>query len=240
MFAKLQKQTINLVQSEGFYTQKQDFAKTVKITALGILICIAGNHSSVILENQKQAEARQISPQLTRKVASAMEITPQEKEIKLDKDKLAKIQTYLEAYTPNSPISPELILRVAEQEKFPVSFLLVSGTLESHLGTYGRAVATKNVFNVGNTDCGDKKQANKIDGCSVFEDEWEKGFLSFTTLIKNCYFEENEKISLEKFIARDFRAVRCPQKGARYMTDKNATNQYTEYNAIIKQYEITF
>jgi hypothetical protein len=130
-----------------------------------------------------------------------------------------------------SPISPERWVELSQELDFPLDFMLAVAHNESHFGTRGRAVETKNIFNVGNTDCGDGKPVQK-DHCNNFIDSYELGVLEFAKLIKNCYFEEDEQITIEKWIERDFRAVRCEIKGKRYMTDKFSK---FKYNSIIKK-----
>lgn len=130
-------------------------------------------------------------------------------------------------YTPQSPIAPETVLLVANQNNFPVSFMLAVGHNESHLGSKGRAVQTRNPMNVGNTDGGDYKAVK----CGVYNnclERFDTGLTIFVDLIKRCYFHENEEIKLSTFMKRDFRAVRCNVKGKRYMTDTKALIKYQE------------
>jgi hypothetical protein len=145
-----------------------------------------------------------------------------------DREALAnKIQNYLNRWTPNSPLNAEMIIETSQASGVPVDFILTVCHAESHCGTKGRAVQTKNPFNVGNTDAGDWKSVvcGRANWCL---NSWAEGLAKFTALIKNCYFEEGEKITLTKYIDRDFRAVRCGIQGKRYMTDRNAAAKYLE------------
>lgn len=139
---------------------------------------------------------------------------------------LAKVQRAINVLSfGKSPLTAEMVSNASKSSGVPVDFILTAGTLESHLGTAGRAVPTKNAFNLGNTDCGDYKPAVR-NSCNSFKNDWESGLNAFTSLIRNCYFDEGEKITLETYIARDFRAVRCSVKGSRYMTDRMAKSKY--------------
>jgi hypothetical protein len=125
----------------------------------------------------------------------------------------------------NSPIPAVRWIELSQELNFPLDFLLTAAKIESHFGTRGRAVKTKNIFNVGNTDGGDYKPVAHNEFNS-FNSSFEAGLIRYAELIRNCYFFENEEISLKTFIQRDFRAVRCSQVGKRYMSDRLATPKY--------------
>ena len=133
-----------------------------------------------------------------------------------------------------SPISAERWIELSNELDMPLDFLLVSAFQESHFGTKGRAVQTQNIFNVGNTDCGDGKPAVE-DECNRFIESWEVGVFEFAKLIKNCYFNENEEIKIKTWIERDFRAVRCNFKGKRYMSDSFSKFKYKASSKTIQE-----
>jgi len=153
------------------------------------------------------------------------------------KTEIAKIEKYRQSFFPNSPISAEMIYKNSVKSGIPASFFLAACHNESHCGTMGRAVETKNVFNVGNTDCGDHKPVAK-DNCNNFINDWQKGFDTFTSLIKTCYFKPNEPITLQTWIARDFRAVSCNIIGKRYMTSPLARELYLDKITSLLFYKI--
>ena len=137
------------------------------------------------------------------------------------------IEAYRQTYFPYSPVTTEMIVRISDHYNIPVGFILAVGHNESHMGTKGRAVATMNPMNVGNTDAGDYKAVV----CGVANNclnDWEQGLNAFGTLIRDCYFHEGEEIKLDTWMARDFRAVRCGLEGKRYMTDWRALGKYQE------------
>ena len=133
----------------------------------------------------------------------------------------------------NSPIPAVRWIELSQELNFPLDFLLTAGKIESHFGTRGRAVQTKNIFNVGNTDGGDYK-AVKYNSFNSFNSSFEAGLIRYVDLIRNCYFFEGEEIRLKTFIQRDFRAVRCSQAGKRYMTDRLAKPKYKIISNLIE------
>jgi len=153
------------------------------------------------------------------------------------KIEIAKIEKYRQTFFPNSPIPAEMIYKNSVKSGIPVSFFLAACHNESHCGTKGRAVQTRNVNNIGNFDCGDYKPVAK-DSCNNFLENWEKGLELFAKLISECYFNEGEIIKLETWISRDFRAVRCNIKGKRYMTSPLAHTLYKERVYDLKSFKI--
>lgn len=146
----------------------------------------------------------------------------------------SKINQYFAKYTPGTPLTADIIVKYADMYQIPDGFFLAVCHNESHCGTKGRAVPTKNPFNVGNVTAGDNKPTN----CQQYSnclDSFEEGVEKFAKLIKEKYFYENEKIGLETWISRDFRAVRGDVKGGRYMTD---TQSLTKYQERIKNLQI--
>jgi len=152
---------------------------------------------------------------------------------------IQKIEKYMQKYTPKSPITAELLWQQSKLHNFPVSFLLAVGHSESHLGSAGRGAKTYNPYNVGNTDAGDYKpvvcgQANRC------LDNWKHGINQFISLIKRCYFHDNEVVSLQTWISRDFRAVRCNIAGKRYMSNPQASTKYRNRISNLKAFGIDF
>ena len=147
------------------------------------------------------------------------------------------VEAYRAKYFPNSPVTTQMIVDSSIKSGVPVDFILAVGHNESHLGTKGRAVQTKNPMNVGNTDAGDYKAVR----CGVANNclsDWQAGLDAFTSLISRCYFNEGEPIKLQTWIDRDFRAVRCNIAGKRYMTDRRATIKYQERITNLKQFNL--
>jgi hypothetical protein len=148
---------------------------------------------------------------------------------------IEKIQKYKDKYFPTSPITAEMIFNQSAKSGVPADFILAVGHNESHMGTKGRAVQTKNPFNVGNTDAGDTKAVNCSTNYNNCLEGWQAGLDAFTSLITRCYFHEGEEIKLQTWIDRDFRAVRCNIAGKRYMTDTRAKIKYAERIQNLKQ-----
>ncbi len=153
---------------------------------------------------------------------------------------IESIQTYINKYFPTSPVTAQMIVDQSVKSGVPVGFILAVGHNESHMGTKGRAVQTRNPFNVGNTDAGDTKAvdcATSYNNCLV---GWQAGLDAFTSLITRCYFNEGEPISLQTWVDRDFRAVRCNIAGKRYMTDVRASQKYVERINDLQQLNIDY
>jgi protein involved in sex pheromone biosynthesis len=145
-----------------------------------------------------------------------------------------QIQKYKDNYFPTSPITAEMIFNQSAKSGVPADFILAVGHNESHMGTKGRAVQTKNPMNVGNVTAGDNKPTNCSQHSNCLND-WQTGLDAFTSLISQCYFHEDEEIKLQTWIDRDFRAVRCNIAGKRYMTDTRASIKYAERIQNLKQ-----
>lgn len=144
-----------------------------------------------------------------------------------------RAKRYAAKYVPNSPMSIDELLELADKYQFPYDLLLISGHAESHLGTYGRGATSKNPWNVDNVTAGDylPTVCGFLTRCL---DTWDEGQIKYMELIRNCYMNENEQVTLQAFMDRDFRTVRqvapyCSAKvGSRYMTDKNAKFKYED------------
>lgn len=104
-----------------------------------------------------------------------------------------------------SPLSAENYIKVSNETGVPVELLLVQGIQESSFGTAGRAVKTKNVGNVGNTD----------DGSARNMGSWEDGLRAQANLLKKEY-GATSKEAVRGLIENGF--VRTKDK-ARYASD---------------------
>lgn len=89
-----------------------------------------------------------------------------------------KIQNIINKYGGGkSPVTAQDYMEVANKTGVPVDLLLAQGIAESNFGTKGRAVRTKNIGNVGNTD----------DGSASHHDSWISGLYRQANLLKNEY-----------------------------------------------------
>lgn len=104
-----------------------------------------------------------------------------------------------------SPLSAENYIKVSNETGVPVELLLVQGIQESSFGTAGRAVRTKNVGNVGNTDDGSARNIGS----------WEDGLRAQANLLKKEY-GATSKEAVRGLIENGF--VRTKDK-ARYASD---------------------
>jgi len=105
-----------------------------------------------------------------------------------------------------APISARRFLELCAQYDFDPTLALAQAVQESHIGTQGAAVATNNIFNVGNTD----------DGSRRYFPSAEAGLVAYLELMTNRYAS-----SAFEFIARDGRNV----NGNRYASDPNYTQR---------------
>ena len=123
-----------------------------------------------------------------------------------------------------------MIVASSKRTGTPVDMYLIMGISESHLGTRGRAVATKNIYNVGNTDGGDGNSANdpRFAKYNSFQKDWVAGLDRFGHLIADKYFPGTTP-SMQQFIDNDFRMP----NGLRYMTSSQAKS-----NIISIKYEV--
>ena len=183
-----------------------------------------------IINKQIELEKKKQGLNVEQKVSVATIDTPAlqaQAVIEPKTDQRHAIEAYRAKYFPNSPVTTDMIIKASEESGVPAGFILAVGHNESHMGTKGRAVATKNPFNVGNVTAGDNKPTN----CNRFSNclnDWQEGVNAFTSLITRCYFNEGEPIKLQTWIDRDFRAVRCNIAGKRYMTSNRVLPLYQE------------
>ena len=119
-----------------------------------------------------------------------------------------RIQKIINRYSGGkSPFTAQDYIEVSKSTGVPIDLLLAQGIQESNLGTQGRAVRTKNVGNVGNTD----------DGTDSYNNSWKDGLYRQANLLKKEY-----KVSgisdVQRLVSNDF--IR-PVKGGRYASAKN-------------------
>lgn len=119
-----------------------------------------------------------------------------------------KIQNIINRYSNGkSPLTANDYIEVSKSTGVPVDLLLAQGIQESNFGTKGRAVRTRNVGNVGNTD----------DGTATYQNSWKAGLQRQATLLKNEY-KVQDSSDIQRLVSNDF--VR-PVRGGRYASDPN-------------------
>lgn len=119
-----------------------------------------------------------------------------------------RIQSVINKYgRGKSPFTAKDYLEVSKNTGVPVDLLLAQGIQESNLGTQGRAVRTRNVGNVGNTD----------NGAENHQDSWLNGLYREANLLKNEY-KVSSAADVQRLISNDF--IR-PVKGGRYASASN-------------------
>ncbi|MCX7952652.1 MAG: glucosaminidase domain-containing protein [Deltaproteobacteria bacterium] len=137
------------------------------------------------------------------------------REILNDKQKLERFnQIYYDATGGKPPVPGEVLLSFCERYNYDPTLLLAQAIAESHCGTRGRAVFTKNIFNVGNTDNGQNR----------YFSSWEEGVVAYLELMKSSYGDTAEEV-----LASDFRRI---DGGGRYATDPAYTQKI--YNLVHK------
>ena len=119
-----------------------------------------------------------------------------------------RIQKIINRYSGGkSPFTAQDYIEVSKSTGVPIDLLLARGIQESNLGTQGRAVRTKNVGNVGNTD----------DGTDSYNNSWKDGLYRQANLLKKEY-EVSGISDVQRLVSNDF--IR-PVKGGRYASAKN-------------------
>lgn len=119
-----------------------------------------------------------------------------------------KITTIINKYSNNkSPLTAEDYIKVARDTGVPVDLLLAQGMVESNFGTQGRAVRTKNVGNVGNTDS----------GAAEYKSSWREGLYRQALLLKNEYYVQNQN-DVQRMLDTRFKR---PKKGGHYASAKD-------------------
>lgn len=119
-----------------------------------------------------------------------------------------KIQTIINKYgRGKSPFTANDYIEVSKNTGVPVDLLLAQGIQESNLGTQGRAVRTRNVGNVGNTDNGAENHQNT----------WLSGLYRQADLLKKEY-KVSSASDVQRLISNDFSR---PIKGGKYASASN-------------------
>ncbi len=127
-------------------------------------------------------------------------------------------QIFLQYSGNNPPISARRFLELCAEYDFDPTLALAQAIQESNIGTKGRAVYTKNIFNVGNTDSGDNR----------FFSSFEDGMRAYLELMVSKYAS-----TAEEFIGKG--AMRIDGAG-KYATDPNYTERIYGFVHRIRQH----
>jgi hypothetical protein len=142
-------------------------------------------------------------------------------------DLIAKTKEYIAKYSQNKVVlDAEMIANFAQKKQFPLDLILVQAQVESNFCTLGRAVQSKQCWNIGAFDAGDTKPTSCADGLTICQNSYLEGLELYQNFMVNCHFHEGEKPTIQKFVDRNFLIIRqgssiCGPIGARYATDKN-------------------
>jgi hypothetical protein len=158
-------------------------------------------------------------------------------------DLIAKTKEYIKKYSKGEPIlDAEMIANFAQKKQFPLDLILVQAQVESNFCTLGRAVQSKQCWNIGAFDAGDTKPTSCVDGLTICQNSYLEGLEFYYKYMKDCHFHENEKPTIQKFVDRDFRQVRkgsgiCAGIGKRYATAPDYRSKFinilqTNFNPI--------
>lgn len=116
-----------------------------------------------------------------------------------------KAQEYITKYQMGiSPLTGSLVVDISERYNIEPALVLVMAHKESHFGTNGRAVETRNIMNVGNFDCGDTRAASN-DGCSKFMASYQAGVEHWANYVTQCYGEPGKTLNLARMYSINFR-----------------------------------
>ena len=139
-------------------------------------------------------------------------------------DLIAKTKEYIAKYSQKKVVlDAEMVVNFAQKKQFPLDLILVQAQVESNFCTLGRAVQSKQCWNIGAFDEGDTKPTSCVDGLTICQNSYLEGLELYQNFMVNCHFHEGEKPTLQRFIDRDFRQVRtgsgiCGGIGKRYAT----------------------
>lgn len=115
-----------------------------------------------------------------------------------------KVQAFIDRYSGGkSPLSADYFINLSEKYAIPLDLMLAQAAQESAFGTKGRAVRTKNMFNIGNFTPGDKYPAGHPinEKNSTYMGDWERGAELYAKTIKNDYLKGKTKDQLlDKFV----------------------------------------
>lgn len=123
-----------------------------------------------------------------------------------------EVQKIIDKYSGGkSPLKAEDFIEVANKYDVPLELMLAQAIQESNIGTKGRAVRTRNIFNVGNTDSGAENDMGNF----------KSGLEAYARLIKSQYSVDG-KIDIQGLINSNFKR---PKLGDHYASDKNYGNR---------------
>ena len=106
-----------------------------------------------------------------------------------------KVQAYIDKMSGGkSPLNASFFIRISEETQVPIQLILAQAAQESNFGTKGRAVRTKNMFNIGNYTEGDLYPAGhpKNTMNSKFMNSWEKGAYAYANIVKRDYLKDKD------------------------------------------------
>jgi flagellum-specific peptidoglycan hydrolase FlgJ len=134
----------------------------------------------------------------------------------LDPTNPQQIQKIIDKYSNGkAPLKAEDFIEVANKYNVPLDLMLAQAIQESNIGTKGRAVRTKNIFNIGNTD----------DGTANYKGSWKSGLESYAKTISNEYIGKGNTASTQDLLSRGMTRVK---DGKRYASDKNYVNRLNQ------------
>jgi hypothetical protein len=107
-----------------------------------------------------------------------------------DMKDIADIDAYIALKSEGSPLTGQMILDSAKIHDVDISLMMAIMELDSHFGTLGKAVSTKNPGNVGNDD----------DGNIRTYDSWQEGVTAVSDWL-NDHRIVNELFNLDNIIA---------------------------------------
>lgn len=145
---------------------------------------------------------------------------------------IEKTKNYIAKYSKSdSVLDAEMLVNFAQNKNFPLDLIIVQAQIESNFCTNGRAVISKQCWNIGAFDGGDTKQTNCSDGLTICQNSYLEGLELYHKFMVDCNFQTGEKATIQKFIDRDFRQVRegskiCGGIGKRYATDSNYRTKF--------------
>lgn len=106
-----------------------------------------------------------------------------------------KVQAYIDKMSGGkSPLNASFFIRLSEETQVPIQLILAQAAQESNFGTRGRAVRTKNMFNIGNYTEGDLYPPGhpKNTMNSKFMNSWEKGAYAYANIVKRDYLKDKD------------------------------------------------
>jgi len=161
-------------------------------------------------------------------------------------DLIGKTKEYIKKYSKGEPVlDAEMVVNFAQKKQFPLDLILVQAHAESHFCTLGRAVQSKQCWNIGAFDAGDTKPTSCVDGLTICQNSYLDGLELYQNFMVNCHFHDEEKPTIQKFVDRDFRQVRtgsgiCGGIGKRYATAQDYRSKFikilqTNFNPIFSK-----